>query len=87
MDNLMSPFMGTTPLHHPDEDLQNFQMGQTNPNVYLPRQMNFGNAPSTPAPPPLLMPQTPVRVKKLILKHFKIVCATYSKAISCQLFR
>lgn len=57
MDNLMSPFLGTTPLHHPDEDLQNFQMG-TNSNVYLPRQMNFG-APSTPAPP-LLMPQTPV---------------------------
>lgn len=59
MDNLMSPFMGTTPLHHPDEDLQNFQMsGQTNPYA---RQMNFGNAPSTPAPPPLLMPQTPVK--------------------------
>lgn len=68
MDNLMSPFLGTTPLHHPDEDLQNFQIGASNPNVYLPNQMrqpmNFG-APSTPAPPPLLqMPQTPVRYNK-----------------------
>lgn len=68
--------MGTTPLHHPDEDLQNFQMGSTNSNanVYLPnqmRQMNFGAAPSTPAPPPLLqMPQTPVRYEKSILINF-----------------
>lgn len=44
----MSPYsnlsMGTTPLHHPDEDLTNFH--HTNTNVYAPR--------------PLLMPQTPV---------------------------
>lgn len=62
MDNLMSPYsnlsMGTTtPLHHPDEDLANFQHQQQN-NVYLPKQMNF--APPH-APPPLMMtqPSTP----------------------------
>lgn len=58
MDNLLSPFSNlSTPLHHPDEDLQtltNFQH-QQNSNVYLPKQMSF-------APPPLMMPQpqTPV---------------------------
>jgi hypothetical protein len=66
MDNLMSPYsnlsMGTTtPLHHPDEDLANFQHQQTN-NVYLPKQMNFSAPPH--APPPLMMtqPQTPVSI-------------------------
>lgn len=62
MDNLMSPYsnlsMGTTPLHHPDEDLTFHQ----NTNVYLPRQMNFG---APPAAPSLLMPpQTPVSTSR-----------------------
>jgi hypothetical protein len=84
MDNLMSPFLGTTPLHHPDEDLQNFQMGANNPNVYLPRQMNFGAAPSTPAPPPLLMPQTPVRyINFFTYFDYNFLC-NFSKVISSQ---
>lgn len=47
----MSPYsnlsLGTTPMHHPDEDLANFQTVQTqNHNVYLPKQ-SFG-PPQTP---------------------------------------
>jgi hypothetical protein len=49
----------TTPLHHPDEELNltNFS-NQQNSNVYMPKQMN-----SIYAPAPLMMqqPQTPVQ--------------------------
>lgn len=61
MDPLMSPFsMGTTPLHHPDEDLTNFhQQNQT--NVYHnmmnpPKQMAHTYSPSMMS----MQPPTPV---------------------------
>lgn len=62
MENLMSPFsMGTTPLHHPDEELTNFSQ-QNQSNVYH----NIMNPPKQMASyaPSLMMPQppTPVRI-------------------------
>lgn len=59
MDPLMSPFsMGTTPLHHPDEDLQNFSNQNSN-NVYAnlmnpPKQMthSYGSSMMSLGQPP-----------------------------------
>jgi hypothetical protein len=68
MDQLMSPFsMGTTtPLHHPDEDLTNFnQQNQTiNPNVYAPNpmQMNPPKQISHSFAPSMMMAQPPTPV-------------------------
>jgi hypothetical protein len=67
MDQLMSPFsMGTTtPLHHPDEDLTNFnQQNQAmNPNVYAPNpMMNPPKQMSHTYAPSLMMQQPPTPV-------------------------
>lgn len=66
MDPLMSPFstLGTTPLHHPDEDLQNFSNQNQVNNVYHsmmnpPKQMSHTYAPA-PSLMSLQQPPTPV---------------------------
>lgn len=64
MDPLMSPFgVGTTPLHHPDEELTNFhQNNQTNVYHSLmnpPKQMSNSFGPS------LMMPQPPTPVSSI----------------------